>query len=141
MGILSFFIRNFRRFFTRAKTIYFAFVASFGITMWIWITWKYEAVGNSNLSCLCIYHVFVWQIHRVCFLIHMLFLQIKMCYCNAVSSLILILGLVFNIGDALHGFVPFVQFEKREKHRWRIVIFIACNFTKSNTPPWVFFTI
>ena len=43
----------------------------------------------------------------------------------------------------------FVQFRKREKHPWRNVTFggmlllgtlKACNFTKSNTPPWVFFT-
>ena len=36
--------------------------------------------------------------------------------------------------------------KKHEKHPWRSVIFIklqakaCCNFTKSNTPPWVFFT-
>ena len=34
--------------------------------------------------------------------------------------------------------VPFVQFKKHEKHPWRIVK--ACNFTKSNTPSWVFLT-
>ena len=32
----------------------------------------------------------------------------------------------------------FVAREKREKHPWRSVTF--SNFTKSNTPPWVFFT-
>ena len=37
--------------------------------------------------------------------------------------------------DALHDLVPFVQFKKREKHPWRSV-----NFTKINTPPWVFLT-
>ena len=41
--------------------------------------------------------------------------------------------------------VPFVQFEKREKHPWRIVTLSklkadVCNCTKSNVPPWVFFT-
>ena len=43
---------------------------------------------------------------------------------------------------ALHDLVPFVQFEKREKHPWRSAtsIKVAGNFTKSNTPPWVFFT-
>ena len=44
-----------------------------------------------------------------------------------------------NLCDALRNLVPFVQFKKREKHPWRSVI-LACNFTKSNTPPWVFFT-
>ena len=47
--------------------------------------------------------------------------------------------------DVLRDLVPFVQFKKREKHPWRSVTFskvagLACNFTKSNTPPWVFFT-
>ena len=47
---------------------------------------------------------------------------------------------------ALHDLVPFVKFKKREKHSWRSVNFRvklqakACNFTKINTPPWVFFT-
>ena len=38
--------------------------------------------------------------------------------------------------------VAFAQIKKREKHRWRSVKFSkeACNFTKINTPPWVFFT-
>ena len=43
--------------------------------------------------------------------------------------------------DALRDLVPFVQFQKPEKHLWRSVTFsIACNFTESNTPPWVIFT-
>ena len=37
--------------------------------------------------------------------------------------------------DALRDLVPFVQFKKREKHLWRDV-----TLSKSNTPPWVFFT-
>ena len=40
------------------------------------------------------------------------------------------------ICDALRGLVPFAQFKKPEKHPWRSVTFI----TKSNAPPWVFFT-
>ena len=47
----------------------------------------------------------------------------------------------------LCNFVSFVQFKKREKHPWRSVTFskvakavVSCNFTKSNTPPWVFFS-
>ena len=38
--------------------------------------------------------------------------------------------------------IPSVQFKKREKHPWRSVDFkaSACNFTKINTPPWMFFT-
>ena len=46
------------------------------------------------------------------------------------------------ICDALHNFEPCAQFTKREKHPWRRVSLKpeACNFTKNNTPPWVFFT-
>ena len=46
--------------------------------------------------------------------------------------------------DALRNLAPFVQFKKREKHPWKSVtlskVAEACNFTKSNTPPWVFST-
>ena len=46
--------------------------------------------------------------------------------------------------DALRDFLSFEQFKKREKHPWRSVTFskvgVVCSFTKSNTPPWVFFT-
>ena len=47
-----------------------------------------------------------------------------------------------NTCDALRDLVPLVQFKKCEKHSWRSVNFtkVACNFTKINTPPWVFFT-
>ena len=51
--------------------------------------------------------------------------------------------MVANIRDALRDLVPFVQIKKREKHPWRSGIFgeaSACKFTKSNSPPWVFFT-
>ena len=43
---------------------------------------------------------------------------------------------------ALCDLVPFVKFKKREKHPWRSVTFSASafSFTKSKTPPWVFFT-
>ena len=41
-----------------------------------------------------------------------------------------------NICDALRDLIAFVQFGKREKHPWRSV---TLN-TKSNTPPWVFFS-
>ena len=49
------------------------------------------------------------------------------------------------ICGALRDLVPFLQFKKREKHPWRSANFsnvasLACNFTKFNTPPWVFFT-
>ena len=47
------------------------------------------------------------------------------------------------ICDALCDLLPFVQFKKREQRPWRSVTFSqaeVCNFTKSNTPPWVFFT-
>ena len=49
------------------------------------------------------------------------------------------------VGDrygALRDLVAFVQFKKREKHPRRSVNFSkveGCNFTKINTPPWVFF--
>ena len=41
--------------------------------------------------------------------------------------------------------VPFLQFKKREKLPWRSVIFSKVanrsrHFTKSNAPPWIFFT-
>ena len=44
------------------------------------------------------------------------------------------------IYDFQSDLVPFAQFKKREKHTWMSVTFrlLACNFTKSNTPPWVF---
>ena len=47
--------------------------------------------------------------------------------------------------DAFRNLVPFVLFKKYEKHSWRSVNFSkitaeSCKFTKSNTPPWVFFT-
>ena len=46
-----------------------------------------------------------------------------------------------NSFGALCDLVPFVQFKKHEKHPWRSVNFSdAYNFTKINTPPWVFFT-
>ena len=44
------------------------------------------------------------------------------------------------IWDNLRDLVPFVQKKKREKNPWGSVTFSkACNFTKSNNPPWVFF--
>ena len=44
------------------------------------------------------------------------------------------------ICHALLDLVPFVQFKTCEKQPWRSAKLLACNFTKSNTPPWVFFT-
>ena len=48
------------------------------------------------------------------------------------------------ICDVLRNLVPFVQFKKRKKHPWRSVVtfslLLACNLTKSSTPPWAFFT-
>ena len=48
------------------------------------------------------------------------------------------------IRDALRDLVPFVQFEKRENTHGAALRLAklqssACNSTKSNTPPWVFF--
>ena len=52
------------------------------------------------------------------------------------------------ICDVLCDLVLLEQFKKCEKHQWRGVTFskvagfwlLACNFTKSNNPPWVFLT-
>ena len=50
----------------------------------------------------------------------------------------------WNIWDALHDFVPFAQFKKRENSHEGVLLLKlqnkACNFTKNNSPPWVFFT-
>ena len=51
-----------------------------------------------------------------------------------------------NIFGALGDLVPFVQFKKGEKHPWKSATFSkvagkACDFTKSNALPWVFFTV
>ena len=54
--------------------------------------------------------------------------------------------LLRGICDVLRDLEPFVQFKKREKQPWRrvtfstVAAFKACDFTKSNNPPWVFFT-
>ena len=48
--------------------------------------------------------------------------------------------------DALHDLEPFLHFKKRNKHPRGGVLFLlnsqtsAWSFTKSNTPPWMFFT-
>ena len=46
---------------------------------------------------------------------------------------------IISISDVLRDLVPFQQFKKLEKHPWRNAA-LACNFTKSNTPSWLFFT-
>ena len=50
----------------------------------------------------------------------------------------------FNIFHVLGDLVTLVQFKKCEKYPWRSVTFskvalLASTFTKSKTPPWVFF--
>ena len=50
-----------------------------------------------------------------------------------------------NVIDAFWDLVPFLQFKKRERLSWRILLLVKSqvlvyNFTKSETPPWVFFT-
>ena len=48
-----------------------------------------------------------------------------------------------NICDVLRDFASLVQFKKRERHPWSSVTNTppgVCYFTKSNTPPCVFFT-
>ena len=46
------------------------------------------------------------------------------------------------ICDALDDLIPIVQFKKGEKQPSMSVTFskVTVNFTKSNTPPWVFST-
>ena len=44
----------------------------------------------------------------------------------------------FKTCGAFCDLVPCTQLKKREKHPWRSIT-SACNFTKSNTPPWVIF--
>ena len=54
-----------------------------------------------------------------------------------------LVGVSTGMCGALRDLIPFVQFRKREKHPWRSVTLskvASCNFTKSNTPSWVFFT-
>ena len=52
--------------------------------------------------------------------------------------------LIFSVFNLETFMKPLVQFYKSENHSWRNVTLKlqpeACNFTKSNTPPWVFFT-
>ena len=53
--------------------------------------------------------------------------------------------LALSIGDALRDLVTFVQFKKPENTHGGVLLLVvlqaeACDFIKSNTPPWVFFT-
>ena len=48
------------------------------------------------------------------------------------------------IFDALRNLLPSIQFKKRKKTHGGVLLLVklqvlACNFTKKNTPPWVFF--
>ena len=57
---------------------------------------------------------------------------------------VMLLGIMMFIYGAFRDLVPFVQFKKRENSHGGVLLFVkfqalACNFTKSNTPPWVFF--
>ena len=49
------------------------------------------------------------------------------------------------IRDALRHLVPFVKLKNVKNTSWWVLLLVklqakACNFTESNTPPWVFFT-
>ena len=44
------------------------------------------------------------------------------------------------ICGALRDLVPFVQLKNVKNTHRGVLLLVACNFTKSNTPPWVFFT-
>ena len=46
---------------------------------------------------------------------------------------------IWSISDALRDLVPFVQFIKRKTHGGMSLLKFKTHFTKSNTPPWVFF--
>ena len=52
--------------------------------------------------------------------------------------------LIFSVFNLETFMKPLVQFYKSENHSWRNITLNlqpeACNFTKSNIPPWVFFT-
>ena len=50
---------------------------------------------------------------------------------------IIFMAISVNICDALHNVILLVQFKKCEKHQGGVLK--TCNFTKSNTTPWVFF--
>ena len=45
---------------------------------------------------------------------------------------------VINAGDVLCDLVPIAQYKKRENNHRGVIPLVK--FTKSNTPPWVFFT-
>ena len=53
---------------------------------------------------------------------------------------------MINIYNAWLNLVLFLRFKKREKNTHGGVLLLvklqalACNFTKNNTPPWMFFT-
>ena len=66
--------------------------------------------------------------------------SLRFCWSIQTSSLrgfiftfMLLLNVIICV--ALSDLVPFVQFKKRRRLKAE-----ACNFTKINTPPWVFFT-
>ena len=42
--------------------------------------------------------------------------------------------------DALPDLVSFAQIKKVKNIHGGVLLLVSCNFTKSNTPPWVFFT-
>ena len=54
---------------------------------------------------------------------------------------VLIITLAFIIVcDAMRDLVLFVQFKKRENTHGGALLLVMFYFSKSNTPPWVFFT-
>ena len=62
---------------------------------------------------------------------------VEFCLLNKKTSL--------KICDPLRGLVPFAQFKKRENAHAGVLFLVkllalAWNFTKSNTPTWMFFT-
>ena len=65
-------------------------------------------------------------------------LQKSFCCARKLMSVNALPSIFFSIGDTLRNLVPFVQLKERGKHPWRGATFSK---TKSNTPPWLFFTM
>ena len=57
---------------------------------------------------------------------------------NHLQISILILVIIFC--DALHDLVPFVQFKNLKNTHAGVLLLVKLQASKSNTPPWVFFT-
>ena len=70
------------------------------------------------------------------------FTVVKLCSVLITFSYCYVFLIKMIIYGALRDLVPFAQIKRREKHPQRSITFskVPGFFTKSNTPPWVFFT-